>query len=123
MIHRDLRATLSYETKGALDRTGTELIADGRRIPGWYVRVYMNEGYTDIYKYTRLTDDQAAELAKAFDNAAAPPGFPNGMPASAHVKAINAELARGKRERLEQLPSLIAELEDEQRRLTNEVGE
>lgn len=119
MTPRDFRAMLTYETKSNLDRTGESLIADGKRIPGWYLRVYYNEGYTDIYKYTRLTNAQAEALAEAFDRAAF---HETSTPARAHVQRVNAETEGEQRKRLERIPDLIQDLEAERSRLTRELS-
>lgn len=122
MIHKDLFATLSYMTKAQLSRTGTDLLADDRRIPGWYIRVNVNSGYTDIHKYIRVDPIRAEALAYEFDRAATGLRFPVGK-AHEHVRAINADDERGARERLDQLPLAIAALQDEQARLKQELGE
>lgn len=122
MIHKDLFANLSYMTKAQLGRVGTDLLADDRRIPGWYVRAYVYEGYTDIHKYTRVDPIQAETLAYEFDKAATGQRFPVGK-THEHVRAINADDQREARERLEALPTLIGELQGEQARLKRELGE
>lgn len=121
MMTRDFRAILSYETKTQLDRTGTELIADGKRIPGWYIRVYYGEGYNDIYKYTRLTGAQAEALAEAFDTATTL-NHPSGQPAREYVRRLNSELEAEQRSRLERIPDLIQDLEAERDRLRRDLA-
>ena len=127
MIPTDLRATLTYETKASLDRIGTNLLADGKRIPGWYLRVYYNEGYTDIYKYTRLSPQRAEALAEAFDVAATTnddrtESTSDDRPTGDYVRRVNAQHERALRDRLQCLPILIQELRDEQARITGELS-
>lgn len=117
---RDVRASLSYMTKGDLSRTGNELV-NGEKVPGWYVRAYKNEGYTDIFKYTRIPDEAARRLAIAFENEIVPKGD-TFRPLSALVQTINTEQDREKRDRLKALPAEIARLEREEIRLRAELA-
>jgi hypothetical protein len=121
MDPRDVFACLTYLSKGDLSRIGDELV-NGEKIPGWYVRAYQNEGYTDIHKYTRISDAFAEQIALAIDlRASAVPAGNTSRPLRDRVCAINLERLREKKERYEALLAEIQRLERERIRLKDEI--
>lgn len=64
----DLTITLSYMTAAEVKRIGGSLRNDPNDVqPGFYLRVYKNEGYTDIVKYTRLSLREVDALSRSID--------------------------------------------------------
>lgn len=130
-MQRDVYAIFTYLTAADLsrigdslmnhDKTRTDPLPGSLKVPGWHVRAYVNEGYTDIHKYTRIADEAAARIALAFDNEVVPAGDTS-RPLRDHVHAINVERDREKRERLAALPAEIARLQREERRLADELA-
>lgn len=104
---KDIHLSLAYLSKTEVRRIGDGLKSNpSDTSPGWFVRVYSNEGYTDIVKYTRITGADALNVAQAFDEAVAPYGGPNAI-ASA-VSAVLTDLARSREERRAAIKERIA---------------
>lgn len=66
---------LNYMTADEVKRIGkslrNSLQADKPSQPGWYIRVYSDEGYNDIIKYTRISAKDASKIAATFGQPAA----------------------------------------------------
>lgn len=106
---RNLRISIGYETKGDLSRIGASLKADpSDDQPGWFARVYGDDGYKDVMKYTRLPYSRIQQLASRLDA-----GNCNG-PVST---AVAAQQAMHTRERAARRAVAESKLADAQRTL------
>lgn len=66
----DFYISVSYLTAPEVACIGQELRSDPSDTqPGFYLRVYKDEGYTDIVKYTRLPLESLGALGVALDDA------------------------------------------------------
>lgn len=116
----DIHLSLAY-----LGKTQVRRIGDGLKSnpcdagPGWYVRAYSNDGYTDIVKHTRITGADALLVARALD-AALPRAPGTARKVQNAVQAVLTDLERtreGRRraikERIAAAQADLAALDDE----------
>lgn len=104
-------------------RTGASLFASaGPHVPGWYLRAYKNDGYTDVVKYTPISPEMVEELARRIDLAL-------GTSLRPTVQRENAQADKWRNERINHLRARIdadrfalEELERQRIALTNELS-
>lgn len=116
----DLRISLAYEnnvTKG----TGDSLLSDpSDDQPGWFLRVYKNEGYDDIVKYTRIDPEDVISLAQKLDGLV---GTAVGSPGVARaVTLVNHEHANRRNERRRLAEEQIAKAQRTLEQIEKEEG-
>lgn len=120
MPSTDLSIYMTYLTKSDLSRTGESLFAGEKRgQPGWYVRSYRDEGYSDVLKYTRLTAPQVEQIARFIDQTIDPDSTVQGNlgKLASTVKSVNTLLDRRNRERLSAVEQQLDDLAREREQL------
>lgn len=98
---------ISFKYESSIGRVGRELRSDpSNTSPGWYLRAYRDEGYTDIVKYTYISPEAMLDIAKYIEDRLADDGILANL--ANPIQAANIEHSNRRKQAIQVLEKRIA---------------